>query len=62
MKTTTKFLTLIFLLALMLIPASPALAQGSGPDGGRVIFGSNFTLESGEKRVTFRRSGASPCA
>jgi hypothetical protein len=49
MKTMTKFLTLFFLLAVMLVPASPAFAQGTGPNGGRVIFGSNFTLESGEE-------------
>jgi hypothetical protein len=50
MKSTTfKLLTLFFLLALLILPASPAYAQGPDPDGGgRVIFGSNFTLESGE--------------
>src|SRR5215207_1833107 len=49
MKITFKFLTLFVLLALVLIPTGSAHAQGSGPDnGGRVIFGSNFTLESGD--------------
>jgi lipopolysaccharide export system protein LptA len=49
MKKMTKFCMLFFLLALLLLPASPAYAQGSGGDGGRVIFGSNFTLESEEE-------------
>jgi hypothetical protein len=49
MKITLKFLTLFVLLALLLIPTGSAHAQGTGPDGGgRVIFGSNFTLESGD--------------
>ncbi len=49
MKITHRFLTLFFILVLVLIPTSSASAQGSGPDnGGRVIFGSNFTLESGD--------------
>lgn len=49
MKKTYKFLTLLALLALLILPASPALAQGTGPgDDGKVIFGDNFTLESGE--------------
>jgi hypothetical protein len=49
MQTKHKFLTLLILLALMLVPTGSALAQGSGTGGGRVIFGSNFTLESGEE-------------
>jgi hypothetical protein len=37
------------LLALFLMPTSLVQAQGPNPDsGGRVIFGSNFTLESGD--------------
>lgn len=48
MKKTIRFLTLIPLLAFVLLPTSAVLAQGPAPDGGRVIFGSNFTLESGE--------------
>lgn len=48
MKTANKFLTLLALLALLILPASPAYAQGTGTDGGRVIFGSNFTLKSGD--------------
>jgi cytoskeletal protein CcmA (bactofilin family) len=49
MKKMYKFLTLFALLALFLMPTGVVRAQG--PDtgsGGRVIFGSNFTLESGE--------------
>ena len=49
MKMMYRFLTLFVLLALALVPTSAVHAQGPGPDsGGRVIFGSNFTLESGE--------------
>src|ERR1051325_582144 len=44
MQTITKFFTLLFLLALLMIPTSPACAPGTHTDGGRVIFGSNFTL------------------
>jgi cytoskeletal protein CcmA (bactofilin family) len=39
-----KFLALTLMLFLLLALAPPALAQG--PDGGRVIFGNNFTLEA----------------
>lgn len=46
MKITHKLLTFLALLALFVLPAAPAYAQGTGTDGGRVIFGSNFTLES----------------
>src|SRR5687768_13130029 len=49
MKITLKFMTLFALLALLLIPAGAAYAQGPNPGGGgQVIFGSNFTLESGD--------------
>ena len=48
MKTTLNYLTLFILLALLLVPTSSAHAQGVSTDGGRVIFGSNFTLESGD--------------
>jgi len=47
MNKIIKSFTLLFLLALLLAPASPAYAQGGGP--GKVIFGDNFTLESGEE-------------
>ena len=48
MKIIYKILTFFSLLALMLMPASPAYAQGPNPDGGQVIFGRSYTLESGE--------------
>jgi len=49
MKITLKLFTLFILLALLLMPTSSAQAQGPNPDGsGQVIFGSNFTLESGD--------------
>ena len=44
-----KYLTLFLLLALLLVPTTAAHAQGVSTDGGRVIFGSNFTLKSGEE-------------
>lgn len=47
--TMLKLFTLFFLLALLVSPASTVYAQGPDPSGdGRVIFGSNFTLESGD--------------
>jgi cytoskeletal protein CcmA (bactofilin family) len=48
MKITLKFITLFALLALLLIPVGSVSAQGPNPGGGRVIFGSNFTLEKGD--------------
>ena len=44
MKGITRILILLVLLALLVIPLSPVYAQGTRTDGGRVIFGSNFTL------------------
>jgi hypothetical protein len=49
MKLTFRYLTFFILLALLLVPATSAHAQGVSTDGGRVIFGSNFTLESGDE-------------
>jgi cytoskeletal protein CcmA (bactofilin family) len=48
MKNKFGYMSLLLLLALLLVPTSSVHAQGSGPDGGQVIFGSNFTLESGD--------------
>ena len=48
MRMIFKIFTLFTLLALFLMPASPAYAQGPNPDGGQVIFGSNYTVESGD--------------
>jgi hypothetical protein len=48
MKLTIKFLTLFALFALVFVPTGSVYAQGPNPDDGRVIFGSNFTLESGD--------------
>ena len=48
-KTTFKLLTLFILVTLLLVPTGSAYAQGPNPDnGGRIIFGSNFTLEKGD--------------
>lgn len=50
MKNMLKLFTLMLLLAMMFLPASAAYARGSsgGLLDGRVIFGDNFTLESGD--------------
>ncbi len=48
MKTKFRIVTLISLMMLALVPTSAVFAQGPGPNGGQVIFGSNFTLESGD--------------
>jgi hypothetical protein len=49
MKATLKILTSFVLLTLLLLPAGPAYAQGPNPHGGgRVIFGSNYTVKSGD--------------
>jgi hypothetical protein len=48
-KTTFKLFMLFVLVTLLLVPTSSAYAQGPNPsNGGRVIFGSNFTLEKGD--------------
>lgn len=49
MKLTLKYLTLFVVLVLLLVPTSSARAQGVDTEDGRVIFGSNYTLESGEE-------------
>src|SRR5688572_16556024 len=49
MRKTLKFFTLFILFALLLLPTRSAQAQGPNPDGEeQVIFGSNYTLESGD--------------
>ena len=49
MKKTFKLLPLFVLAALLLLPTRSVSAQGPNPgDGGQVIFGNNFTLESGD--------------
>ena len=49
MKRSFRFFILLFLLSLLLVPATSAHAQGPNPgDGGQVIFGRDFTLESGD--------------
>jgi hypothetical protein len=49
MKKTFKLLILLMLLPLLLMPTNSVQAQGPGPDeDGKVIFGSNYTLESGD--------------
>lgn len=48
-KTIYKLLTLFILVTLLLLPTSSAYAQGPNPGNeGRLIFGSNFTLEKGD--------------
>jgi len=48
MKNKFRFISLVLLLAVLLAPTGSVYAQGTGPNDGQVIFGSNFTLESGE--------------
>jgi cytoskeletal protein CcmA (bactofilin family) len=48
MKLKFRILTLFTFLALFVLPTRTVYAQGPGPDGGRVIFGNDFTLESGD--------------
>jgi len=50
MKKIFRVLTLFVFLVLLLLPTGAAQAQGPNPggSGGRVIFGSDFTLESGQ--------------
>lgn len=48
MKMTFKIFTLLILFTLLLMPASSAYAQGPNPDGGQVLFGKNYTVESGD--------------
>jgi hypothetical protein len=49
MKKTFKFFTLFILFALLFVPTRSARAQGPNPDGGgQVIFGSNYTVKSGD--------------
>jgi cytoskeletal protein CcmA (bactofilin family) len=49
MKKTFKFLILVLLLSMLVLPTRTASAQGPNPDGGgQVIFGSNYTVKSGE--------------
>jgi Polymer-forming cytoskeletal len=49
MKMTFKIFSLLLLLSLLLVPTNPAYAQGPNPGGGgQVIFGRNYTLESGD--------------
>jgi len=48
MKITFKIFTLFILLAVLLVPTGSVYAQGPNPGGGQVIFGSNYTVESGD--------------
>jgi cytoskeletal protein CcmA (bactofilin family) len=48
MKIKFRTMTFLLLLALLLVPTSSVYAQGPGPGNGRVIFGTNITIESGE--------------
>ena len=46
MKNISKTFSILLLLVLMLAPASPVFAQSGDP--GKVVFGDNYTLESGD--------------
>lgn len=47
MKMRMKFLSLLVLLLLLLLSATPVFAQDGG-EPGKIIFGDNYTLETGE--------------
>jgi hypothetical protein len=48
-KTIFKLFTFLVLMTLVLVPTRSAYAQGPNPgNGGRVIFGDNFTLKKGD--------------
>jgi len=48
MKIKFRTITFLLLLALVFLPTGSVYAQGPGPGSGRVIFGSNITIEAGE--------------
>jgi len=48
MKNKFRYLSLLLLLVLLVVPTSAVYAQGPGNGNGRVIFGTNFTLKSGD--------------
>jgi cytoskeletal protein CcmA (bactofilin family) len=48
MKVKFRILTFLLLLALLFLPTGSVYAQGPGPGNGRVMFGTNITIESGE--------------
>jgi len=48
MKAKYKTLTFLLLLALVFLPTQGVSAQGPGPGSGRILFGTNVTIESGE--------------
>lgn len=48
MKVKFRTLTILLLLTLVFLPTGSVYAQGPGPGNGRVMFGINLTIESGE--------------
>ena len=48
MNSKYRVITFILLLTLLFLPTGNAYAQGPGPGDGRVVFGSNVTIESGD--------------
>lgn len=58
MKSITKYIAVMLLLAVLLLPALPVFAEGlaevlpgvpqGAPQGGKIIFGDNFILKAGE--------------
>jgi len=50
MKSITKYIAVILLLAILLLPALPVSARGlaQGAPGGKIIFGDSFTLKADE--------------
>ncbi|HSG42757.1 MAG TPA: polymer-forming cytoskeletal protein [Anaerolineales bacterium] len=48
MNRKFRIITFILLLTLLFLPTGPVYAQGPGPGDGRVVFGSNVTIEIGD--------------
>jgi cytoskeletal protein CcmA (bactofilin family) len=48
MKNRFRLFTMLMVLALVFLPTGAVFAQGPGPDGGRVVFGQNLTIDSGD--------------
>jgi cytoskeletal protein CcmA (bactofilin family) len=48
MKNRFRLFTMLMVIALVFLPTGAVFAQGPGPEGGRVVFGQNLTIDSGD--------------